>query len=329
MTTARAKQICLEQTLWYHCTTRCVRRAFLCGFDASIKRNFDHRRQWIEDRLLFLAEAFCIDIGAFAILSNHYHVVLRVDQPLAQSLTDEQVVDRWSLLYPNNPVIKLLKSNEILTEEQQKMAMELISNWRNELANISRFMCLVNQYIARKSNIEDDCKGRFWECRFRCQAILDDQALLRTLAYVDLNPIRANMAKTPESSEHTSIRRRLKNNRSTETSKSGLLPFRPGKTALLEQEKLAITVPCSFKDYLSLLDWTGRQLKLGKRGRINPNTPPIFDRLDYSPEQWMKTQLPTIPWHQRALGSVNHIQAYCEALGRHWIWQAEDNAIRR
>ena len=69
MTKPRREQISLEATPYYHCVCRCVRRAYLCG-DA-----YEHRRQWVEDKLLELAEVFCIDIAAYAVMSNHYHVV--------------------------------------------------------------------------------------------------------------------------------------------------------------------------------------------------------------------------------------------------------------
>lgn len=78
MTIARRKQICLDVTSYYHCTTRCVRHSFLCGKDKITRRNYNHRRKWIEDHLLKLAEVFCIDIAGYAIMSNLYHVVLHV-----------------------------------------------------------------------------------------------------------------------------------------------------------------------------------------------------------------------------------------------------------
>ena len=75
MTRARSQQVSLEATPYYHCVSRCVRRAFLCG------ESFEHRRGWVEDKLLALAQVFCIDVAAYAVMSNHYHVVLHINAP--------------------------------------------------------------------------------------------------------------------------------------------------------------------------------------------------------------------------------------------------------
>ena len=144
MTTARSKQICLEQTPWYHVTTRCVRRAFICGYDALSDRDFTHRKQWIEDRLLFLVQIFCIDMAAFAVMSNHYHVVLKINREQALSLDDNAVIERWARLYPTNTLLKRFHDDEPLDDEESRLLQEKLPIWRTELANISRFMGLVN-----------------------------------------------------------------------------------------------------------------------------------------------------------------------------------------
>jgi len=328
MTTARSKQICLKQTPWYHVTTRCVRRAFICGYDSLSKRDFTHRKQWIEDRLLFLVQVFCIDMAAYAVMSNHYHVVLKINLDEALLLDDAAVIDRWTTLYPTNPLIKRLSSDEPLSEEESLVLSEKLPVWRSELANISRFMALVNQFIARKSNTEDDCKGRFWEHRFTSQAILDDDALLRTLAYVDLNPVRAGTADTPEQSEHTSIHRRLDVDNDDSNSLRGLLPFRQ---PFVEEETLrafpSTVLPIDFATYLALLDWTGRQLRSNKSSYIHTDVPHIFARLNYSPKQWVKSHQSKKTWQQRALGSVGRIRNYCDELQLQWIWQAAEHKI--
>jgi len=111
-------------------------------------------------------------------------------------------------------------------------------------------MKFLNQDIAFRANAEDNCKGHFWESRFKNQALLDERALLTCMTYVDLNPIRAAMAKTPEDSDYTSIQERINRN------SSGLLPFGDDN------------IPFSLSLYLELVELTGRAVLETKRGFI-------------------------------------------------------------
>jgi len=315
MTIARRKHLRLDITPYYHCVTRCVRRAFICGRDKVTGRDFGHRRDWIEKHLFLLAEVFCIDIAGYAIMSNHYHVVLHVDQERAKKLTDQEVIERWHKLYKGPDVVREYLSGDELSEVELDTVKTTICEWRAQLSNISRFMGHLNESIARRANKEDSCKGRFWESRFKLQAILDLNALLRTLCYVDLNPIRARLAKTPEASHFTSVRRRLTRRA------SGLMSFGKVTHQQLHQDNLRLKeIPIGFVDYLNLLDYTGREIRQGKRGFVNAEAPPIMERLGYSVQKWAKTQSAGVPRMQRAVGSRESIKSYCEALGLRWIW---------
>jgi len=96
MTQSRQSQISLSDTPYYHCISRCVRSAYLCGEDKYTEKSFELRRQWIVERMYFLASVFNIDICAYAIMSNHYHLVLHVDDTLNESLSLQEVCKRWS-----------------------------------------------------------------------------------------------------------------------------------------------------------------------------------------------------------------------------------------
>lgn len=317
MTIARRKQLRLDVTPYYHCVTRCVRRAYICGRDKVSGKDFSHRREWIEEHLMLLSEVFCVDIAGYAVMSNHYHVVLHVDQARAEALTDGEVISRWHRLYKGPELIRDYLAEAPLSDSELEEVKQTIGQWRSQLSNISRFMGHLNQSIARRANKEDKCKGRFWESRFKLQAILDLGALLRTLCYVDLNPVRARMAKTPESSRFTSVRRRLS------MKVSGLMPFSSSSPAELSLNEITFKeIPIGFKDYLSLLDYTGRELRQDKRGGIESQAPPIVERLGYTPKSWSKAQYPTLGRLQRAIGNVESIKRYCEAMGQRWIWQA-------
>ena len=95
----RKTLIAVESTPYYHCVARCVRRAFLCGIDTLTGQNYEHRRAWLEDRLLELPKVFAIDIAAYAIMSNHYHVILHINTERANSWSDHEIVERWHQLF--------------------------------------------------------------------------------------------------------------------------------------------------------------------------------------------------------------------------------------
>ncbi|WP_144407662.1 transposase [Gynuella sunshinyii] len=194
MTRSRKSQISLEATPYYHCVSRCVRRAFLCGVDALTRISYEHRRQWVEDRLLWLGEIFAIDICAYAVMSNHVHVVLHINVLQSRQWSAEDVVMRWHRLYRGSALSHRFLKGDAFSPAEQQAFEALVAQWRETLTSISRFMAVLNEGIARRANAEDRCTGRFWEGRFKSQALLDEQALAACMAYVDLNPIRARMA---------------------------------------------------------------------------------------------------------------------------------------
>ncbi|MCS5709059.1 hypothetical protein CC99x_009100 [Candidatus Berkiella cookevillensis] len=196
MTLARSEQIDLNATPYYHVMNRCVRRSFLCGFDELTQKDYSHRKAWIVDRLKYLADIFAIKICAYAIMSNHYHVVLYVEDKVAENWSEAEIIRRWASIFPKDA-------------EENKHLKQKIQLWKERLTSISWFMRCLNEKIARDVNEEDDTAGRFWEGRFKSQALLDEGALLSAMVYVDLNPVRAGITETPEESEFTSIYERI------------------------------------------------------------------------------------------------------------------------
>jgi len=211
MTRPRSSLLSLQDTPWYHIVSRCVRRAFLCGDDAHSGQNFDHRRQWIVEWLMRLAGIFSIDVAAYAVMSNHYHIVMRVDVERAQNWSVEEVLERWTQLFTGPLLVQryLSPAREGMGEAEIRRVEQFAEEYRERLTNISWFIRILNENIARQANKEDQVKGHFWEGRFKSQALLDETALLSAMAYVDLNPIRAGMAFTPEQSDFTSLQARI------------------------------------------------------------------------------------------------------------------------
>jgi REP element-mobilizing transposase RayT len=257
----RKALVLLDETPYYHCVSRCVRRAFLCGIDSLTGKSYEHRRLWIVERIKQLTEIFAIDCCAYSVMSNHYHVILYVDTERAKGWSEQEVIDRWERLFSLPVIVQRYLSNEAITQAERDTVSELLTKWRIRLHDISWFMRCINEPIARQANKEDGCTGRYWEGRYKSQALLDEKALAACMAYVDLNPVRAGMAQTLEQSEFTSIQARshlVKQNpeRVGETdTPSGLLPF-----AGYPRQDMPKGLPFRLKDYLELVDWTGRAI---------------------------------------------------------------------
>ena len=311
MTISRSQQIDLSVTPYYHCVNRCVRRAFLCGKDNQTGKSYEHRRGWIADKIKTLSETFAINVAAYAVMSNHYHVVLRVDQALAENWTTTEVIQRWNEFFTLPVIISRFLKGECTTSAELNIVDGIVDEWRARLMNISWFMRILNEFIARESNNEDKVTGRFWEGRFKSQALLDEQALVACMAYVDLNPIRADMAKTPEKSDYTSIQERIQ--KAMAKQKCTLLPFQDSTN---QKDK---AIPFEHNDYLSLVDWSGRAILENKRGSIPVDTPPILTRLGIDEKDWInhihyfERQFPTVA------GNIDKLRQLAEQTSRRWI----------
>jgi REP element-mobilizing transposase RayT len=297
MTRPRKALISLADTPYYHITSRCVRRAYLCGVDHYSGHSYEHRRQWVVDRIRLLSSLFAIDVCAYAVMSNHYHLVLKVCPGQLEDLAEDEILDRWCALFKGPLLIQNYRSGEDLKPLERTAVSDIVNVWRARLSSISWFMRCLNQPIARQANLEDKCTGKFWESRFTSQALKSEEALLSCMAYVDLNPVRAGIADTPEHSEHTSIRERLQPKFNLQqaiddqTEFDDLLDFTSALKPLLPFENrltnnLQNGILFGFEEYLALVDWTGRIIRSDKRGHIDNDLPPILTRLRITPEQW-------------------------------------------
>jgi len=314
MTSPRAVLVSVDDTPWYHCVSRCVRRAFLCGEDRLSGMNFDHRRGWIAERIKQLAAIFAIDVAAYAVMSNHYHIVMRIDRERALQWSLDEVLGRWTQLFTGPLLVTryLSEARDQMTGAEISKVQELGEEYRLRLFDLSWLMRTLNEHIARQANAEDGVKGRFWEGRFKSQALLDEKALLAAMAYVDLNPVRAGIAETPETSDYTSIQERVADvPEQTETVMRALdhtpTPTQDtavdGQTLLAERDAQRLTqaalmpfdatsrtpwaVPFAFEDYLELVDWTGRAIRSDKRGHVLSRHPRVLDRIGIDPERFI------------------------------------------
>lgn len=313
MAKPRGSSVNLNDTAYYHCISRCVRQSFLCGIDSYTGKNYEHRRQWVEDRIHLLASVFAIDVCAYAVMHNHTHTVLHINREKAQSWTSQEVLERWHELYKPKPLsIRYLnpQTRSSLSDSELTSLSKEIEMYRERLCSLSWFMGNLNEKIARRANKEDNCSGRFWEGRFQTIALLDEAALLSCMSYVDLNPIRAQLANQLDTSTHTSIRYRLKNSLLTEANQdagvnvSGLAPF-------LDQLPYPPSgiIPFNFSDYTALLEDSTRILA-ERNTDITTRSHNTLTSFSILPTQWRTTINKLESYFFRVIGRPNKLKEF-------------------
>ncbi|WP_299734597.1 transposase [uncultured Endozoicomonas sp.] len=142
---------------------RCVRRAFLCGRDKFSGKNYEHRRRWVEDRLKKLSGIFALEICAYTVMSNHYHVILHIHREQAESWSMKEVLSRWTQLFSGPMLVQRYLAGITLDEGNLLKVEEFSEEYRRRLKDISWSMRCLNEHLAREANIEDGCKGRFYK----------------------------------------------------------------------------------------------------------------------------------------------------------------------
>jgi REP element-mobilizing transposase RayT len=310
MATPRRNLISVSNTPYYHCISRCVRRAYLCGQDPLTGRSYEHRRDWVEKKLFQLGRIFCIDICAYAVMSNHTHLVLHIDIAKAKRLNNKAILIRWHKLFKSTFLCQRFLNDELLTQTELAAVNARVNLYRERLSSISWFMRVLNEGIARKANLEDECKGRFWEGRFKSQTLLDEAALAACLAYVDLNPVRAKAADLPEQSDYTSIKSRINASHNNKQPKS-LMRF-AGKT----RKHMPKGLPFELKTYLQLVDWTGRSIREYKPGTIPEEALPILERLNICTDNWLTLTTSFTRSFKNTAGKEQAITAYANHMKR-------------
>ena len=356
MALPRSKYVREGQEGIYHCFSRCVRRAFLYGFDTLTLRDFSHRKAWLVERLRYLAAIFAIEVCAYAVMENHYHTILRTRPDIVALWSDRDVAIRWLTLFPRH---RDMSGVPMPPREEEICALadrpERIAQLRQRLCSLSWFMGRLNEFIARAANKEDRVKGRFWESRFKCQALLDEAAIATCMVYVDLNPIRAGVAATPEESDFTSIRERIRTWRK-ETMTTGSTPTAPemqsssvGRRTTVPKNTGEIPDPNTVRnsalahplddwlcpiqsesgrrgilqmtpaEYFDLVDKSGRMTRSDKRGAIDADLAPMLLRIGAHPDAWLETVSRFGSKFRLAAGLVSNLHNFADQLGRRWL----------
>lgn len=320
----------------YHCWTRCVRRAFLCGKDRYSGRDYEHRRDWIWDVEEQLAGLFAIEVEFRAEMQNHLHIVLRTRPDVVQRWPREKIVRNWlkiTRLKRGSSIDDWQPSQERV---QQILAdPKLVKRLARRLSNLSWFMGALCENIARRANLEDGCRGHFFQSRYYCKLLDQLPAILACGIYTDLNQIRAGEASTPETSRHTSVydriqaclqraqaERQITAQELLEQRDRWMSPLELLEGADADQAALFTSVtgcrasdkgvlPMALERYLELLDWTGRQLRGDKRGAIPTHLAGILDRLGIQPDEW----LPAIEAMDEQFSHMNQQEEFVAAAG--------------
>jgi hypothetical protein len=299
MTVARSQLVDVDVTPWYHVISKTVRGAEL------LRQGDEDRKRWIEHRLQFLGEIFAMDVAGYAVMDNHFHALVRLDPQRIDDWTDEEAVRRWAKLYPprgkNRQPLKPV-SNWV----QQKLADgKFVGRVRQRLGSLSWFMKCLKEPLARLANKSDSQTGAFWQSRFKSIAVLGEEALLATCAYIDLNPVAAGLAPVPEDSEHTSLKTRVDHCRSKgrladlqaarQSSAVAVQASRGLESGLwlcpIEDrrrqgsDRPGLMEGLSLGSYLQIVDYTSRLVRQGK-ARVSPAVDSILNRLGTSSEIW-------------------------------------------
>ena len=206
----RCEQFDVAEVSICHVVQRCVRRAWLAGVDPVSGKDYCGRKEWIRRRMEALASVFAVDVLSYAVMSNHLHQILRNRPDVVAQWSDAEVAIRWLRVFPGRRLEEHLAEptqNDVQTLCRDR---ERLAEVRRRLSDISWFMRALSEPIARMANKQDECTGRFWEGRFKCQRIVDEAGLLACSLYVDLNPVRAAIAAGVDDSVHTSANDRAR-----------------------------------------------------------------------------------------------------------------------
>lgn len=350
---ARKEVVSQEESGVYHVWNRCAREAFLLG------GKFEHRKKWILDRIYYLGEVFEMDVFTQSILDNHYHLVIQTHPELVKDWSELKVATKWFTLCPPEKYVET-GDVAILHAEILRLAScpKEVEEKRARLASLSWYMKLLNEFIARKANKEVGIHGCFWSGRFGCTRLLDEESILTCMAYVDLNPVRAKIAKLPEADIYTGAFKRAEKLKKEELAKnSSPTPSAPPppktkkskrkskRNKKKRQVKVAVSLskqPEEVKDtqkslsplpfnhkhfplsiteaeYLEFLDWSGRQLRKPGQGVIPEDCPPILLRLGIEEQHWSTTIDSYEKKVRRVFGKVEKMRDFATTQNKKWF----------
>ena len=292
--------LALQSAAYYYCAARCVRESRSRRLVQFATKRREHRKAWVVERLRELSDIFAIELCAYSVMPNHYHMVVRVDAAAAQRWTDEEVIERWQRLFGlPSAMERFLHGSE---SRDRATARAIVARWRGWLTDVTRYARYLNDWLAERANLEERRKHRAWRGRFTCRPLTDAASVLTAMAYVDLNPVRAGLHFHGEAAAPTSIydRKRMFFRHA---------PHGPRLRAFLCEAASEDALPCSREEYIELIDWTRRAIRRNQLAQLDRSPPESFTRLGLDARQWKlamssKTHVFRRPLGQRARTGV-------------------------
>ena len=284
-----------------HAIAKTAQDIFLMGNDPVTKKDYSHRKEWIAEIMRFQASLMAIDVLGYAIMSNHVHFMLRSRPDIVAKWTDYEVARRWLTLCPKHRRRKRVNGKLVYTpvpptEEQIEAVVkdpERIKELRAQLCDVSWWMRLLCQKVAQRANSEEGvAKGHFWKSRFHAVVIEEYSYLVACTAYVDLNPQRANIAKSIEDYDYTSAKARLHKNRGDPSWLSPIQITSPSSNPEVSTQGARCSdkgfLEMSEQEYFELLKWCIEHQVATKDIEVKADRPPWLCKLGVSMETWVK-----------------------------------------
>ncbi len=295
----------------YHVISRCTRRAFLLGDGRC------YRRAWVTGELSELLSTFSIDLLAYAVMSNHVHLILRPRPDLVENWDAERVARAGMRHMP----VRTGVANECLPVTPEIVSQfasqrPWVAEYRSRLSSVSWLMRLFKQHIATRANREDNCTGHFWESRYHSVPLLDLSAVLACMIYVDLNPFRAKLSPTVDDVIYTSLRARIgfepvEGDVALSGCLTPLAQCRPPDPYTGRIARLGM----SASDYRSLLRRAAGVADSADMER----TASLGARLSYDWERWDRRMSQPGLFQAACAGAPESREIYAQSLGRKWI----------
>ncbi len=298
MPVARHQLINQAQPAYYHIYSRCVQQERLCGYDPKTQKDYSHRKHFMVKRLHLLTSIFPVDSAAYSIMDDHYHLNVFHNPERVDQWEDETIVHLWLTIHQGPGFMRRWYRDKPLRADEYDKVQPQIDAWRSKLKSLSYFMKCFNEKLSKEFNKESGKKGAFWEERFRIKQLHNERDLLMCMSYVELNPVHAGIADTPEQADYTSYRERqqqfytlsevvsegIQDDAGDTLHNAGipvkwLMPFKDQVQADQAQDYIHFT----YSDYCELVHWLGQSRRDDKAGFISdsqcPAKPDIADRL--------------------------------------------------